>query len=247
LKTGGDVTIEIIPAVDLKQGQCVRLYQGDYTQETIFSDDPAEVALKWQSLGATRLHIVDLDGAAAGELCNLEIITEIARSVLIPTQVGGGIRDMDAIDRLLKAGVERVILGTAAVENPELVEEMCRRFGERLVVSIDAREGRVATRGWYKGTELEVVAFARNVARLGVRRFIYTDISRDGTLTEPDFTGVAELVDAVRLPVIAAGGVTSLIHLKVLRQIGVEGAIIGRALYTGDIDLKQAMAEVNRR
>jgi phosphoribosylformimino-5-aminoimidazole carboxamide ribotide isomerase len=247
LKTGGEVTIEIIPAVDLKQGRCVRLYQGDYTQETVFSDDPAEVALKWQSLGATRLHIVDLDGAAAGELRNLEIIAEIARSVLIPTQVGGGIRDMDAVDWLLKAGVERVILGTAAVENSELVEKMCRRFGERLVVSIDARMGRVAIRGWYKGTELEAVAFARTVARLGVKRLIYTDISRDGTLTEPDFTGVAELVDAVKLPVIAAGGITSLVHLKVLRQIGVEGAIIGRALYTGDIDLKQAMEEANRR
>jgi phosphoribosylformimino-5-aminoimidazole carboxamide ribotide isomerase len=246
LGIGGEVTIEIIPAVDLKEGRCVRLYQGDYTQETVFSDDPAEVALKWQSLGATRLHIVDLDGAAAGELRNLEIITEIARSVLIPTQVGGGIRDMDAVDRLLKAGVERVILGTAAVENPELVEEMCRRFGERLVVSIDAREGRVATRGWFKETGLETVAFARAVARLGVRRLIYTDVSRDGTLTEPDFTGIAGLVEAVSLPVIAAGGITSPVHLKILKQIGVEGAIIGRALYTGDIDLKQAMAEIDK-
>jgi phosphoribosylformimino-5-aminoimidazole carboxamide ribotide isomerase len=225
LKTGGEVTIEIIPAVDLKEGRCVRLYQGDYTQETVFSDDPAEVALKWQSLGAARLHIVDLDGAAAGEIRNLE---------------------MAAVDRLLKAGVERVILGTAAVENPELVEEMCRRFGERLVVSIDVREGRVATHGWLKETELEAVAFARTVVRLGVRRLIYTDVGRDGTLTEPDFTGVARLVEAVGLPVIAAGGITSPVHLKILRQIGVEGAIIGRALYTGDIDLKQAMAEVNK-
>jgi phosphoribosylformimino-5-aminoimidazole carboxamide ribotide isomerase len=246
LKTGGEVTIEIIPAVDLKEGRCVRLYQGDYAQETVFSDDPTDVALKWQSLGAMRLHIVDLDGAAAGELRNLEIITEIARSVLIPTQVGGGIRDMAAVDRLLKAGVERVILGTAAVENPELVEEMCRRFGERLVVSIDARGGRVATHGWFKETELETVAFARAVAQLGVRRLIYTDVSRDGTLTEPDFTGVARLVEAINLPVIAAGGITSPVHLKILRQIGVEGAIIGRALYTGDIDLKRAMAEVNK-
>jgi phosphoribosylformimino-5-aminoimidazole carboxamide ribotide isomerase len=165
---------------------------------------------------------------------------------LVPTQVGGGIRDMAAVDRLLKAGVERVILGTAAVEHPELVEEMCRRFGERLVVSIDARGGRVATHGWFKETELETVAFARAMVRLGVRRLIYTDVSRDGTLTEPDFTGIAELVEAVSLPVIAAGGITSPVHLKILRQIGVEGAIVGRALYTGDIDLKQAIAEVSR-
>jgi phosphoribosylformimino-5-aminoimidazole carboxamide ribotide isomerase len=147
---------------------------------------------------------------------------------------------------LLKAGVERVIMGTAAVEAPELVEELCRRFGERLIVSIDAREGRVATHGWYQGTELEVVAFARAMMRLGVRRFIYTDISRDGTLTEPNFTGIAELVNAVSLPVIAAGGISSLVHLEILKKLGVEGAIIGKALYTGDINLKQALAAISQ-
>jgi phosphoribosylformimino-5-aminoimidazole carboxamide ribotide isomerase len=205
-----------------------------------------EVALKWQSLGAPRLHIVDLDGAAGGEIRNLDIVTEIARSVLIPTQIGGGIRRREVVEQLLKAGVERVILGTAAVEDPKMVVEVCHKFGELIIVSIDARQGYVATHGWHQGTQLEAVEFAQAMVPLGVRRFIYTDISRDGTLTEPNFSGIAELVNAVRLPVIAAGGISSLVHLKMLEQLGVEGAIIGRALYTGNINLKQALATISQ-
>ena len=212
----------------------------------MFSDDPLEVALKWQSLGAPRLHIVDLDGAATGELRNLDIVKEITGALLIPAQLGGGIRDLPTVEKLLKAGIERVILGTAAVENPELVEEACRRFRESIIIGIDARESRVATHGWLQGTELGALELARSMVRLGVRRFICTDISRDGTLTEPNFTAIDEMVDAVRVPVIAAGGVTSLSHLRVLKKIGVEGAIVGKALYTGDIDLKQALAVINQ-
>jgi len=211
----------------------------------VFSDDPLDVALKWQSMGAPRLHIVDLDGAAAGEPRNLDIIKEIAKAMLIPTQLGGGIRRLETIEKLLKAGIERVILGTAAVEDPGLVGAACRRFRESIIVGIDAHEGYVATHGWLRETELGVLRFAESMVRLGVRRFIYTDITRDGTLTEPNFSAIAELVDNIKRPIIAAGGISSLNHLKMLHKLGAEGAIIGKALYTGDINLKQALAEPN--
>jgi len=201
--------------------------------------------LQWQSLGAPRLHIVDLDGAASGELHNLDIITEIASAVLIPTQLGGGVRQLETIEQLLKAGIERVILGTAAVEDPELIKEACRKFSESIIVGLDAREGHIAIHGWQRQTELEVIEFAKSMAKLGVRRFIYTDISRDGTLTEPNFTAITELMTETRLPIIAAGGISSLTHLKILKQLGAEGAIVGKALYTGDINLKQALDTIS--
>ena len=204
-----------------------------------------EVALEWQSLGAPRLHIVDLDGAATGELYNLDIIKEIASAVLIPVQVGGGIRQLETVEQLLKADIERVILGTAAVEDPKLVEEACRKFSESIIVGVDAREGYIAIHGWRQETGLKTIEFTKSMVRRGVKRFIYTDISRDGTLTEPNFTAIFELVTAIRLPVIAAGGISSLNHLKVLKQLGVEGAIVGKALYTGDINLKQALATIS--
>ena len=197
--------------------------------------------MRWQSLGAPRLHIVDLDGAATGDLYNLDIITEIASALLIPTQLGGGIRQLETIEQLLKAGIERIILSTAAVEDPELIKEACHKFSESIIVGLDVREGYIATHGWQQQTELETVEFAKSMVKLGVRRFIYTDISRDGTLTEPNFTAITELIDAIRLPIIAAGGISSLTHLKILKQLGVEGAIVGKALYTGDIKLKQAL------
>jgi len=196
-------------------------------------------------VGAPRLHIVDLDGAARGELCNSGIITQIASAVLVPTQLGGGIRRLETVEQLLKAGIERVILSTAAVEDPKLIEEACRNFSESIIVSIDAREGYVAIHGWRQETELEAVEFTKSMVQLGVKRFIYTDINRDGTLTEPNFTAIFELVNAIGAPVIAAGGISSLNHLKMLKQLGVEGAIIGKALYTGDINLKQALVTVS--
>ena len=196
-------------------------------------------------MGAPRLHIVDLDGAARGELCNSGIITQIASAVLVPTQLGGGIRHLETVEQLLKAGIERVILSTAAVEDPKLIEEACRNFSESIIVSIDAREGYVAIHGWRQDTELEAVEFTKSMVQLGVKRFIYTDINRDGTLTEPNFTAIFELVNAIGAPVIAAGGISSLNHLKMLKQLGVEGAIIGKALYTGDINLKQALVTVS--
>jgi phosphoribosylformimino-5-aminoimidazole carboxamide ribotide isomerase len=211
-----------------------------------FSDDPLDVALKWQAVGAPRLHIVDLDGAAQGELSNLEVISHIAQVLLIPAQLGGGIRDLDTIKQVLQMGIERVILGTAAVENPEMVKEACRKYNDYIIVSIDARDGKVATWGWQKETKWTTVEFAQYLVGLGVRRFIYTDIVRDGTLTEPNFTAISELIHAVRVPVIAAGGISSVLHLKMLKQLGAEGAIIGKALYTGDINLKEALAVMHR-
>ena len=159
--------------------------------------------------------------------------------------MGGGIRQLETVEQLLKVGIERVILGTAAVEDPKLVKEACRKFSESIIVSVDAREGYLAIHGWRQETGLKVIEFTQSIVQLGVKRFIYTDISRDGTLTEPNFTAIFELVTAIKLPVIAAGGISSLSHLKVLKQLGVEGAIVGKALYTGDINLKQALATIS--
>lgn len=236
--------MELIPAVDIRGGYCVRLYQGDYGNETIFSDDPVQVALRWQSLGAHRLHIVDLDGSAGGRPANMEIIGNIAVAMLIPTQLGGGIRDMATVKELLQSGLDRVILGTAAVEDTDFVKEVCRTYAESVIVSIDTRDGMVSTRGWTQDTKLTGMELALKMAELGVRRFIYTDIVRDGTLSEPNFTAISEMVTKTGLPVIAAGGVASVQHLVMLKQLGVEGAIIGKALYTGDINLKQALKAV---
>jgi len=237
--------MEIIPAIDLRGGRCVRLYQGDYADETVFSRDPVEVALRWQSMGAPRLRVVDLDGAAMGEICNLEVIREIVQAALVPVELGGGIRNLNTVEQLLRIGVDRVVIGTAAVETPDLVKEACRRFSESVIIGVDAREGKLATHGWRQQTETTAAELIHSMIRLGARRFIYTDINRDGTLTEPNFTAISEVLSVTKLPVIAAGGIASLSHLKILAQLGVEGAIIGKALYTGDINLKQALNTIN--
>ena len=213
---------------------------------THFSDDPLDVALKWQAMGASRLHIVDLDGAASGEIGNIDIIQNIASAMLIPTQLGGGLRDIETIQKILTMGIERVILGTVAVENPELVRKPVNVL--MIILSSVSMPGTALWQphGWLKETSLTTLQFAESMVKLGARRFIYTDIVRDGTLTEPNFTAIAELVHSTRVPVIAAGGISSILHLKMLKQLGVEGAIVGKALYTGDIKLKEALAEINK-
>ncbi len=236
--------MEIIPAIDLRGGKCVRLYQGDYSQETVFSDDPVSMAFRWRDAGAGRLHLVDLDGAAAGKLCNASVIGEIVRQVQLPVQTGGGIRSIETMENLLELGVARMILGTVALEEPELVKEACLRFGEKIVVSIDARDGYVRGRGWIEEGKLTIEEVIRQMESNGVKRFIFTDISRDGTLTEPNFAEIARFKSLTRIPVIAAGGIASVEHLRKLAKTGVEGAIVGRAIYTGDIDLKEALAVV---
>ena len=236
--------MEVIPAVDLRNGKCVRLYQGDYARETVFSDDPAAMALRWQSDGAKRLHLVDLDGAAEGEPRNLDAIEKILAAVEVPVQVGGGIRSLETIAQLLDLGVGRAILGTAAIEDPSLVEEACQRYGEQIIVGIDARNGMVATRGWLQQSSIAAGGLANRMVELGARRFIYTDISRDGTLTGPNFEAIAELCSQVEVPVIAAGGISSIANLTRLAELGAEGAIVGRAIYTGDLIFKEAVTRI---
>lgn len=239
--------MEVIPSIDLKGGRCVRLYQGDYSRETVYSEDPLGTAQRWESLGAPRLHLVDLDGAAAGEPRHVSIVENIASVLQIPVQVGGGMRSIETIQEYLKAGIQRVVLGTAAVENPNLVWEACQAFGEAIVVGVDARGGFVAVRGWQDSTRVPAADMVARMEALGARRFIYTDIARDGTLTAPNFRAVADLVEKSRSPIIASGGVATIAHLERLSQLGVEGAIIGRALYTGDIRLDQALAALKEK
>ena len=234
--------MEIIPAIDLKAGRCVRLYQGDFSKETVFSEEPVAVALQWQAQGAPRLHVVDLDGAASGEVCNMAIIEAIVKDVALPIQIGGGIRDEATVEKLLEVGVKRVILGTVAIEKSDMIKRLCDRFGEAIVVGIDARDGNVATHGWKKGTGVTALELGQRMVDIGVKRIIYTDIKRDGTLTEPDFEAIAEIVNKVNVPIIAAGGISALSHLARLKQAGVEGAIVGKALYTDNIDLREALA-----
>lgn len=234
--------MEIIPAIDLKDGQCVRLYQGDFTQVTVYDADPAAAARRWAELGATRLHVVDLDGAKAGRPINTTAIRAIVEAVTIPVQVGGGLRDAAAVATALELGVARAILGTSAVQQPELVAELATRYGAAIVVGVDARDGKVATSGWTATTTVLATDLVARLAELGVQRFIYTDIARDGTLTEPNYDATQALVRPGGPAIIASGGVGRIAHLQRLATLGVEAAIVGRALYTGDVLLPDALA-----
>ena len=233
--------MEIIPSVDIKGSKCVRLYQGDYDQETVFNEDPVIAALTWYSQGARWLHIVDLDGAAVGEPQNVEVVEEIIKESGLLVELGGGIRQEEVAERLLCLGVSRVILGTAAIENRGLVRKLCQQFGEAIAVSLDARDGKIAIHGWQKDTVFEVVQLSREMVDAGVRRFVYTDIKRDGTLTEPNFNMINRLLVEANVPIIVAGGISKLEHLRRIKELGAEGAIIGKALYTGDINLSEAI------
>jgi len=234
--------MDIIPAIDLKGGKCVRLYQGDYSKETVFSVDPVATALRWQEQGASRLHLVDLDGAAAGEVRNAKAIEDIVKNTSLEVELGGGIRRAEVVEQLIKLGVKRVILGTVAVEQIELTKRIIKRFGEAIVVGIDARDSYVTTHGWMKISTMTALDLSLAMAAIRPRRIIYTDAKRAGTLTEPNYESTAELVNKLKIPVIASGGISSIEHIRKLAALGVEGVIIGKALYTGDIDLKEALA-----
>lgn len=234
----------LYPAIDLKDGQCVRLYKGAMEQATVFNDNPAAQARAFVDQGAEWLHLVDLNGAFAGAPVNAKAVEAILAAVTVPCQLGGGIRDMATIEAWLEKGLARVILGTVAIENPDLVREAARAFPGKVAVGIDARGGRVATRGWATETGVEVTELARAFEDAGVAAIIYTDINRDGAMQGPNVTATAALARAVSIPVIASGGVSSLADLIALRDCGaaLEGAISGRALYDGKLDLAEAMA-----
>jgi phosphoribosylformimino-5-aminoimidazole carboxamide ribotide isomerase len=235
----------VIPAIDLKKGNCVRLEQGEMDRDTIFSTSPAEQAMKWQQAGAELLHLVDLDGAFAGEPKNKGAIEAILKAISIPAQLGGGIRDIATIEAYLSLGLSRVIIGTAAQRNPELVVEACRKFPGQIVVGIDAKNGMVAVQGWAELTNITAVDLARKFEDCGVSAIIYTDISRDGMMGGPNIEATKALAEAISIPVIASGGVSSLKDIENLMAIeasGVTGAITGKAIYTGAIDLSEAIA-----
>jgi phosphoribosylformimino-5-aminoimidazole carboxamide ribotide isomerase len=234
----------LFPAIDIRGGKCVRLTEGRFDQETIFADNPMDMALRWVNEGAEYLHLVDLDGALAGKPVNLEVIAAIAKTVRIPVQVGGGIRTLDTIAQILAVGVERVILGSTAVKQPELVAAACKKYGDRIVVGIDARDGIVAVEGWGIAGGISAEELAKKMAEVGVARIIYTDISRDGTLSGVNVPATAALAKASGIPVIASGGVRDLADMEAVKQAandGIEGVIVGKAIYTGSLQLADAI------
>ena len=237
--------MEVIPVVDIRGGRCVRLVQGDYDRETVFADDPAEAARRWRDAGAKRLHVVDLDGAREGRAVNAASVERIVAAVDVPVQLGGGLRDLETIGGYLETGVERVVLGTAAVKDQALLASALARFPGRIGVGVDARDGIVVTEGMRDASGIAASELVRQIAELGVPRVIYTDTLRDGTLTEPNFDALETLLsDRPHLRIIYSGGVSTVDHLRRLAATGVEGAIVGRALYTGDIDLAEALAAI---
>ena len=234
----------ILPAIDIKDGHCVRLYQGDYAQITTYDTDPVQVALRWQEAGASWLHVVDLDGAKQGMPVNVDIIGRIRAATNLHIEVGGGMRSLAHIEQIFAQGVERVILGTIALTDRALLQDALERWQERIVVGIDARDGRVAIAGWYETSGVEAITLARNLEELGVQRFVYTDIARDGTLSGPNLEALANMQRATSRALIASGGVHTLSDLHALATLGVEGVIVGKALYTGDIDLATAIRAI---
>jgi phosphoribosylformimino-5-aminoimidazole carboxamide ribotide isomerase len=233
--------MQIIPAIDIKDGRCVRLYQGKYDDVTVFDHDPVAVARRWEQLGAQRIHVVDLDGAKAGRPVNAQIVFAIVRAVQVPVQLGGGLRDMGAVNAALNLGVERAILGTAAVRDPQLIASLVQRYCDRVVVGVDARDGMVAAQGWTETSQVAAKDLVQRMADLGVRTVIYTDISRDGTLEGPNIAATAELVQHGGPDIIASGGVARTDDLIALAHTGAAGVIVGKALYTGAVDLPQAL------
>jgi len=234
----------VIPAIDLKGGRCVRLFQGRFDQETVYAENPAEVAAAWEEQGAEMIHVVDLDGALAGESRNLDAVKAILKRTRVPIELGGGIRDLAAISRVLELGVTRVILGTAATKSPGFVVEAVSRYGDQVLVGIDGRDGKAAVQGWEKVVNLDVIDLARQVGEAGVTRIIYTDILRDGALSGPNLPAIERMARESGLKVIASGGVSSLgdiADIKRLEPFGVEGVIVGKALYAGSLSLREAI------
>jgi len=238
----------VIPAIDLKDGQCVRLFQGKRDAVTMYSNDPAGTAKRWESCGAELLHIVDLDGAFTGSQKNLDAIIKIRRAVKIQIQLGGGIRTFENINKLFSAGINRVIIGTAAIEDPEFVNHSCHKYPGRVLIGIDAKEGMLAIKGWEEVTTVNARELARRLEIAGIGGIVYTDIARDGTLSGPNIDAIRNIVESVKIPVIAAGGVSNLEDIKNLMEIkGLWGVITGKAIYAGTLDLKEAIKTVKSK
>ena len=238
--------MEVIPAIDIRGGFCVRLLKGDFSAETIYSDDPIAVAREWQEAGAGRLHVVDLDGARVGRPINIDAIGRILEAVSVPVQIGGGLRDIASIRNYMEKGADRLILGTAAITNRPFIDAALQLDSSAIAVAVDAAAGFVVTEGWTKTSNLRMIDYVRQLTALGVPRIIYTDVGRDGTLTAPNYKELAILLrQAGKLPVICSGGIASVDHLHDLANAGAEGAIVGKALYTGDIDLASALAQLS--
>ncbi len=234
--------MRIYPAIDIKDGKCVRLLQGRFSDVTVYGDDPAAMAKKWESMGGEFIHVVDLDGALRGHSVNADIIRKICQSVNVPVQTGGGIRTMEDIETKLACGINRVIIGTKAVSDSEFVKKAVDTYGEKIVIGIDAKNGMVAVEGWEKTSDFTAVEFAKKMTDIGVKTIVYTDIATDGTLAGPNTAAMAEMVKSVSADIIASGGVGNIEHIKALIPTGVEGVIVGRALYTGNVDLREAVA-----
>lgn len=233
--------MRIYPAIDIKDGKCVRLLRGSFDDVTVYGDNPAEMAKKWESQGGEFIHVVDLDGALKGHGVNAEVIKSICNAVSVPVQTGGGIRTMEDIETKLACGLNRIIIGTKAVSDRDFVKKAVEKYGDKIVIGIDAKDGMVAIEGWEKTSEFKAVEFSRMMAELGVKTIVYTDIATDGTLAGPNVAAMQEMVDSVHVDVIASGGIGSIEHIKALLPTGVEGVIVGRALYTGSVDLTEAI------
>ena len=234
----------IIPAIDIKGGKCVRLFQGRMDKETVYSDDPVSVAKRWENEGAEFLHLVDLGGAVSGVPKNKEIIGNIIKAVKIPVEVGGGIRNIDSIKEYISMGAQKVIIGTTALENPELVHEACKMHSDKIMVGIDAKNGQVAVRGWKDVTGTSASALAKKFEGMGVSGIIYTDISRDGTLSGPNIDSIKSFAESIDTPVIASGGVSNINDIKNIMKLtkhGVTGVIVGKAIYSGTVNLREAI------
>ncbi|MBU0630844.1 MAG: 1-(5-phosphoribosyl)-5-[(5-phosphoribosylamino)methylideneamino]imidazole-4-carboxamide isomerase [Candidatus Margulisbacteria bacterium] len=232
---------EVIPAIDLLQGKCVRLKQGNYGSETIYSAEPLEVAARWVAAGAKRLHVVDLDGAKTGIAANIDIIKAIIKEVAVPIQIGGGVRNFNLISDLLKFGADRVILGTTAIKNPNLLGNVCEKFGDKIAVAIDAKGNFAAAEGWMYVSKKDTLTLAKEAIGLGVKRFVFTDISRDGMLEGPNIDSIKKFMDGVKVPVIASGGVSTKEDVEKLKAVGAEGCIVGKALYDGKLQLEEIL------
>lgn len=250
----------ILPAIDIKDGKCVRLYQGDYSKVTSYDTDPVRVAQRWQEAGASWLHVVDLDGAASGYPVNVELIERIRAATSLRIEVGGGLRMLPQIEQVLDLGIERIVLGTVALTDRALIEEALHRWGERIAVGLDARDGRVAIQGWRETSSTQATSLARELRMLGVQRFIYTDIARDGALKGPNLEALSEMQRVITEPLkasfnatyptsalIASGGISAIDDLHAIAGLGIEGAIVGRAIYTGAVVLAAAIQELERR